>query len=231
MKLARIAVDRPVTMYMFYSPSSSLASVSLGSSQSTFCPISAIRASRHHQLPGVAPRIETLVTAPLDRPSAASRPAPGRVGLEGRVSLLTLEFDWGTDMDFTMLHTRSSSTTPRTASRGRREPTIIPPRPAEPADHGPWPSRRPDASSSSRAGRGAHQAAPSSRSRASVGRDHRRGRARDPGRGRSPEARPLRVTIESVAAASTPSRNLQAGRSAGGRSNTPSASSRVRVAR
>ncbi len=60
------------------------------------------------QYPGVAPEeIETLVTAPLE--AAVSR-IPGlrrveSVSKEG-VSYMTLEFAWGTDMDFAMLHAR-----------------------------------------------------------------------------------------------------------------------------
>jgi HAE1 family hydrophobic/amphiphilic exporter-1 len=109
MKLARIPVDRPVTMYMFYFAVILLGIVSLRELSVDLLPdISYPRLSVITNYPGVAPEeIETLITAPLE--SAVSR-VPGlrrveSVSKEG-VSLLTLEFDWGTNMDFTMLHTR-----------------------------------------------------------------------------------------------------------------------------
>ena len=109
MKLARMAVDRPVTMYMFYVAVILLGAVSLRELSVDLLPdISYPRLSVITNYPGVAPEeVETLITAPLE--SAVSR-VPGlrrveSVSKEG-VSLLTLEFDWGTDMDFTMLHTR-----------------------------------------------------------------------------------------------------------------------------
>jgi len=108
-KLARLAVDRPVTVYMFYLAVILLGAVSLRELAVDLLPdISYPRLSVITNYPGVAPEeIETLITAPLE--SAVSR-VPGlrrveSVSKEG-VSLLTLEFDWGTDMDFTMLHTR-----------------------------------------------------------------------------------------------------------------------------
>ncbi len=109
MKLARLAVDRPVTMYMFYFAVILLGVVSLRELSVDLLPdISYPRLSVITNYPGVAPEeIETLITAPLE--SAVSR-VPGlrrveSVSKEG-VSFLTLEFDWGTDMDFTMLHAR-----------------------------------------------------------------------------------------------------------------------------
>jgi len=109
MKLARLAVDRPVTVYMFYLAVVLLGFVSLRELSVDLLPdISYPRLSVITNYTGVAPEeIETLITAPLE--SAVSR-IPGlrrveSVSKEG-VSLLTLEFDWGTDMDFTMLHTR-----------------------------------------------------------------------------------------------------------------------------
>ncbi|MEE8604104.1 MAG: efflux RND transporter permease subunit [Candidatus Aminicenantaceae bacterium] len=81
------------------------------------------------QYQGVAPEeIETLITRPLE--AAVSR-IPGlrrveSVSKEG-VSFMTLEFSWGTDMDFAMLHTRekldgAQSMLPEDVE----EPTIIP---------------------------------------------------------------------------------------------------------
>ncbi|MGZ5424216.1 MAG: efflux RND transporter permease subunit, partial [Candidatus Aminicenantales bacterium] len=130
MKLARMAVDRPVTMYMFYVAVILLGAVSLRELSVDLLPdISYPRLSVITNYPGVAPEeIETLITAPLE--SAVSR-VPGlrrveSVSKEG-VSLLTLEFDWGTDMDFTMLHTREQLDNAKDRfPEDAESPTIIP---------------------------------------------------------------------------------------------------------
>jgi HAE1 family hydrophobic/amphiphilic exporter-1 len=130
MKLARMAVDRPVTMYMFYFAVILLGVVSLRELSVDLLPdISYPRLSVITNYPGVAPEeIETLITAPLE--SAVSR-IPGlrrveSVSKEG-VSLLTLEFDWGTDMDFTMLHTREQLDNAKDRfPEDAESPTIIP---------------------------------------------------------------------------------------------------------
>ncbi|MBP1659952.1 MAG: multidrug transporter [Candidatus Aminicenantes bacterium] len=130
MKLARIAVDRPVTMYMFYFAIILLGAVSLRELSVDLLPdISYPRLSVITNYPGVAPEeIETLITAPLE--SAVSR-IPGlrrveSVSKEG-VALLTLEFDWGTDMDFTMLHTREQLDNAKDRfPEDAESPTIIP---------------------------------------------------------------------------------------------------------
>jgi HAE1 family hydrophobic/amphiphilic exporter-1 len=130
MKLARIAVDRPVTAYMFYLAVILLGAVSLRQLSVDLLPdISYPRLSVITNYPGVAPEeIETLITAPLE--SAVSRiPRLRRVesvSKEG-VSLLTLEFDWGTDMDFTMLHTREQLDNAKDRfPEDAESPTIIP---------------------------------------------------------------------------------------------------------
>ncbi len=130
MKLARIAVDRPVTMYMFYFAVILLGAVSLRELAVDLLPdISYPRLSVITNYAGVAPEeIETLITAPLE--SAVSR-IPGlrrveSISKEG-VSFLTLEFDWGTDMDFTMLHTREQLDNARDRfPEDAESPTIIP---------------------------------------------------------------------------------------------------------
>jgi HAE1 family hydrophobic/amphiphilic exporter-1 len=130
MKLARIAVDRPVTMYMFYLAIILLGAISLRELAVDLLPdISYPRLSVITNYTGVAPEeIETLITAPLE--SAASR-IPGlrrveSISKEG-VSLLTLEFDWGTDMDFTMLHTREQLDNAKDRfPEDAGSPTIIP---------------------------------------------------------------------------------------------------------
>ncbi len=130
MKLARLAVDRPVTVYMFYLAVVLLGFVSLRELSVDLLPdISYPRLSVITNYAGVAPEeIETLITAPLE--SAVSR-IPGlrrvkSISKEG-VSLLTLEFDWGTDMDFTMLHTREQLDNARDRfPEDAESPTIIP---------------------------------------------------------------------------------------------------------
>lgn len=130
MKLAKLAVDRPVTMYMFYFAVILLGAVSLRELSVDLLPdISYPRLSVITNYPGVAPEeVETLITAPLE--SAVSR-VPGlrrveSVSKEG-VSLLTLEFDWGTDMDFTMLHTREQLDNAKDRfPEDAESPTIIP---------------------------------------------------------------------------------------------------------
>ena len=130
MKLARLAVDRPVTMYMFYIAVILLGAVSLRELSVDLLPdISYPRLSVITNYPGVAPEeVETLITAPLE--SAVSR-IPGlrrveSVSKEG-VSLLTLEFDWGTNMDFTMLHTREQLDNAKDRfPEDADSPTIIP---------------------------------------------------------------------------------------------------------
>ena len=130
MKIARFAIDRPVTTWMFYIAMVLLGFVSLRQLSIDLLPnISYPRISVMTQYPGVAPEeIETLVSAPLE--AGVSR-VPGlrrveSVSKEG-VSFLTLEFAWGTDMDFTMLHTREALDNARDRlPEGTDNPIIIP---------------------------------------------------------------------------------------------------------
>ncbi|MGA2533521.1 MAG: efflux RND transporter permease subunit, partial [Candidatus Aminicenantales bacterium] len=134
MKIVRYAIDRPVTTMMFYVAIVLLGLVSLRQLSLDLLPnISYPRLSVMTQYPGVAPEeIETLVSMPLE--AAVSR-VPGlrrveSVSKEG-VSFLTLEFAWGTDMDFTMLHTREALDNARERlPDGTENPTIIPMDPA-----------------------------------------------------------------------------------------------------
>jgi hydrophobic/amphiphilic exporter-1 (mainly G- bacteria), HAE1 family len=109
MKLARIAIDRPVMVYMFFLAVLLLGFVSLRELSVDLLPdISYPRLSVETDYQGVAPEeIEQLITKPLE--AAVSR-IPGlrrveSISKEG-ISYMTLEFDWGTNMDFTMLHAR-----------------------------------------------------------------------------------------------------------------------------
>jgi HAE1 family hydrophobic/amphiphilic exporter-1 len=130
MKLARMAIDRPVTTMMFYLAIVLLGVISLRQLSVDLMPnISYPRLSVMTEYSGVAPEeIETLVTAPLE---AAVGRIPGlrrveSVSKEG-VSFLTLEFAWGSNMDFTMLHTREAlDSTRESLPEGARSPTIIP---------------------------------------------------------------------------------------------------------
>ena len=130
MKLARLAIDRPVTVYMFFLAVLLLGFVSLRELSVDLLPdVNYPRLSVVTRYGGVAPEeIETLVTAPIE--SSVSR-IPGlrrveSVSKEG-VSVMILEFDWGTDMDFTMLHTREQLDIARDRLPEDAEtPTIIP---------------------------------------------------------------------------------------------------------
>ena len=130
MKIAKYAIDRPVTTLMFYLAVVLLGVISLRQLSVDLMPnISYPRLSVMTQYSGVAPEeIETLVSAPLE---AAVGRIPGlrrveSVSKEG-VSFLTLEFAWGSDMDFTMLHTREALDSARERlPEGASSPTIIP---------------------------------------------------------------------------------------------------------
>jgi HAE1 family hydrophobic/amphiphilic exporter-1 len=130
MKIAKYAIERPVTTLMFYLAIVLLGVISLRQLSVDLMPnISYPRLSVMTQYSGVAPEeIETLVTAPLE---AAVGRIPGlrrveSVSKEG-VSFLTLEFAWGSDMDFTMLHTREALDSARERlPEGASSPTIIP---------------------------------------------------------------------------------------------------------
>ncbi|MGQ9671739.1 MAG: efflux RND transporter permease subunit [Candidatus Aminicenantales bacterium] len=130
MKIAKIAIERPVTTFMFYVAVVLLGFVSLRQLSVDLLPdISYPRLSVVTQYSGVAPEeMETLITAPLE--AAVSR-IPGlrrveSVSKEG-VSYLTLEFSWGTDMDFAMLHAREKLDSVRyLLPEAAENPTIIP---------------------------------------------------------------------------------------------------------
>jgi HAE1 family hydrophobic/amphiphilic exporter-1 len=128
-KLAKVAIDRPVALLMFYLAVLLLGFVSLRQLGVDLLPnISYPRLSVVTRFAGVAPEeMETLVTTPLE--AAVSR-IPGirrveSISKEG-VSYMTLEFAWGTDLDFTMLHTREALDSARDIlPDGAEKPTII----------------------------------------------------------------------------------------------------------
>jgi HAE1 family hydrophobic/amphiphilic exporter-1 len=129
MKLAQVAIERPVATLMFYIAIILLGIISLRQLSVDLLPdISYPRLSVVTEYPGVAPEeIETLITEPLE--AAVSR-IPGlrrveSVSKEG-VSYLTLEFGWGTDMDFATLHAREKLDSVRFQLPEEAEnPTII----------------------------------------------------------------------------------------------------------
>jgi hydrophobic/amphiphilic exporter-1 (mainly G- bacteria), HAE1 family len=109
MALSRLAVRRPVAVAMFF-----LAVVLLGIISFTRLPVDLLpdvsypRLVIHTSYPEVAPaEIERQVTEPIER-QVASVPGVEEVTSSSRdgVSLVTLRFGWGTDMDFAMLNTR-----------------------------------------------------------------------------------------------------------------------------
>jgi HAE1 family hydrophobic/amphiphilic exporter-1 len=130
MKLTQVTVKRPVTTLMFFLAIILLGFVSLRELSVDLLPdVSYPRLSVVTQYQGVAPEeIETLITTPLE--AAVSR-IPGlrrveSVSKEG-VSFMSLEFSWGTDMDFAMLHTREKlDGAQNSIPEDVEEPTIIP---------------------------------------------------------------------------------------------------------
>ncbi|UCC40581.1 MAG: efflux RND transporter permease subunit [Candidatus Aminicenantes bacterium] len=130
MKITAITTKRPVTTFMFFLAIVLLGFVSLRELSVDLLPdISYPRISVVTQYSGVAPEeIETLVTQPLE--AAVSR-IPGlrrveSVSKEG-FSYMTLEFAWGTDMDFAILHTREKLDSARfMLPEDTESPNIIP---------------------------------------------------------------------------------------------------------
>ncbi|MBN1224008.1 MAG: efflux RND transporter permease subunit [Candidatus Aminicenantes bacterium] len=130
MKIAQIAIRRPVTTFMFFIAVVLLGFISLRELSVDLLPdIAYPKLSVVMRYPGVAPEeIETLITDDLE--AAVSR-IPGLRGVESvskeGVAHMTLEFAWGTDMDFAMLHTREKLDSVRdNLPDDAEEPTIIP---------------------------------------------------------------------------------------------------------
>ncbi len=130
MKITRIVIDRPVTTSLFFVAVILLGIVSLRQLSVSLLPeINTPRLSVVTSYPGVAPEeIETLVTAPLE---ASVARIPGLIRIESvsreGVSTMTLEFKWGTDMDFALLHTRERLDAARDLlPEDAEKPTIIP---------------------------------------------------------------------------------------------------------
>jgi len=128
MKITQLFVKRPVTTFMFFLAIVLLGFVSLRELSVDLLPnISYPRLSVVTQYSGVAPEeIETLITRQLE--ARVSR-IPGlrrveSVSKEG-VSYMILEFSWGTDMDFAMLHTREKLDSVQ-LPEDVEDPTIIP---------------------------------------------------------------------------------------------------------
>jgi len=128
MKITNTAIHRPVTTFMFFLAIILLGLVSLQELSVDLLPdISYPRLSVIARYPGVAPEeIETLVTRRLES-SLLRIPGIRRVesvSEEGGV-YMTLEFAWGTHMDFAMLHTREKLDSVELPEE-MEEPTIIP---------------------------------------------------------------------------------------------------------
>ncbi|MCX7974188.1 MAG: efflux RND transporter permease subunit [Candidatus Aminicenantes bacterium] len=129
MFLSQIAIRRPVTLLMFYLGVILLGFVSLQHLAVDLLPdIAFPRLSVVTQFSGAAPEeVENLVTIPLE---AAISGIPGlrrveSVSQEG-LSFLSLEFNWGTNMDMALLHTREKLDAARTTLPQEIEnPTIV----------------------------------------------------------------------------------------------------------
>ena len=130
MKIIRVSINRPVTTGMVFLAVVLLGFVSLRRLSVDLLPnIGYPRLSVVTRFAGVAPEeMETLITAPLE--AAVSR-VPGLRGVDSisreGVSFLSLEFAWGTDMDFALLHTREELDNAREAlPRESENPVIVP---------------------------------------------------------------------------------------------------------
>ncbi len=129
MILPRIAIRRPVATLMFYGGVILVGFVSFRHLSVDLLPdISFPRLSVVTSYPGAAPEeVENLITVPLE---AAITGLPGlrrveSVSKEG-VSFLSLEFNWGTNMDMALLHTREKLDRARVSLPQEAEnPTIV----------------------------------------------------------------------------------------------------------
>lgn len=129
MFLVRVAIRRPVALLMFYLGIILLGFISLQHlAVDLFPDISFPRLSVITQFPGAAPEeVESLVTVPLE---ATISGIPGlrrieSVSQEG-ISFLSLEFNWGTNMDMALLHTREKLDAARISLPPETEnPTIV----------------------------------------------------------------------------------------------------------
>ncbi len=129
MFLPQIAIRRPVALLMFYLGVILFGFVSFRHLAVDLLPdISFPRLSIITQFPGAAPEeVENLITAPLE---AAISGIPGlrrveSVSQEG-LSYLSLEFNWGTNMDMALLHTREKLDAARYSLPEEAEnPTIV----------------------------------------------------------------------------------------------------------
>jgi len=129
MSLAKFSIDRPVFVLMFYLAIILLGIVSFSQLSVDLLPsISYPRLSVVTQYAGVAPEeVEALVTMPLE--TSVSR-VPGlrrveSISKEG-YSFISIEFSWGTNMDFALLHTRERLDSVRDSlPEGCDKPVII----------------------------------------------------------------------------------------------------------
>ncbi|HSJ05754.1 MAG TPA: efflux RND transporter permease subunit [Longimicrobiales bacterium] len=109
MSLPRLAIGRPVAVAMFFIAATFVGIVSLTRLPVDLLPdIAYPRLVVHTGYPQVAPaEVERFITEPLE---AAFARVPGRVRTESQtregVSVITLRFAWGTDMDFAALNVR-----------------------------------------------------------------------------------------------------------------------------
>jgi len=129
MNPARFSINRPVTTLMFYLAIIMLGVVSLSRLSIDLLPsISFPRLSIITQYPGVAPEeVEALVTVPLET-SVSRIPGLRRVESVSRegFSFISLEFVWGTDMNFALLHTRERLDSARDSlPEGCEKPVIL----------------------------------------------------------------------------------------------------------
>ena len=128
MSLINLSVKRPIGTIMFFVGVILLGFISLSKLSINLLPdLSFPKLTVLTQYPGSGPEeIEKFITTKLEGPLSA---IPGikkihSISKEGN-SLITLEFHWGTDMDFALLHTKEKTTEAESSLPEDCDPPII----------------------------------------------------------------------------------------------------------
>ncbi len=123
-----VSVKRPVGTIMFYIGVILLGVISLTKLAINLLPdLSFPKITVVTHYPGSGPEeIERFITTPLEGPLSAIKGVKkiNSVSREG-VSVVTLEFHWGTDMDFALLHTKEKTEEVRSSLPQDHEPPVI----------------------------------------------------------------------------------------------------------
>lgn len=128
MSIINLSVKRPVGTIMFYVGIILLGIISYTKLAINLLPdLSFPKITVVTQYPGSGPEeIEKFITSSLEGPLAAIKGVKkiDSLSQEG-VSIVTLEFHWGTDMDFAMLHTKEKTEEVRSSLPDDHQPPVI----------------------------------------------------------------------------------------------------------